>query len=381
MRLNGSALNRRRLNGGRRLPVLGSGQAVAQVLTSLAATRVVHGAGDSAVRLQGEFLASAIRHADGQWEHSLGAELAQTVVRNGVGHAVLEVGADLYYSRVVQGFGAALIELELQGHVGVVFIEGSAVIRPMQVELDGAKRVVGSGTAQTGLQGRLAASAIRRVTAAAAPIRMEGGLEASHIDAGGVRHIGFAGAAPIALIAQDGGMIRQAFIGSLDFELQGVGRGSLIKPTLAGEAVTTLGMACDFHVKRRFEGSAAVRLLAEAAGAILVRGEGRAVLSLLAQATGYKRTFPQLAASITSIDTELDGARVALGQGSTRITLDMEATGVRRRLISGEAVIEVLAESDAYLNPNAEDPAEETFARPDVERAFSRPESVREWRR
>ena len=351
------------------------------VTADLAATRIVHGAGDAVQHLVGDFLASAIRKAGGVWLCTVDAELAQTVARNGTGQAVLEMAADLYYSRTVLGFGTAVLGLELQGHVGVVFIDGQAAIQPMLVELDAVKRVMGHGAAAVSLGGSLSPSAIRRVAAELVPMEMAGTLEASHIDAGGVRHIGLFGSAPLGLEAQDAGMLRQAFIGSLDFDLQGAGSGSLIKPTLAGEAVIGLSLSGGFHTVRKIQGSAVLQVCAEAEGAVIVRGEGSAVLSLLAQATGYKQTFPQLDAALTRIDSQLDGARVARGNGSAVIGLDMSAYGVRCRLGKGTAVIEVLGESDGYLNPNAEDPTEETFSRLTVPRDFSRPATAREWRR
>lgn len=351
------------------------------VTADLAATRIVHGAGDAVQHLVGGFLASAIRKAGGVWLCTVDAELAQTVARNGTGQAVLEVAADLFYSRTVLGFGSAVLGLGLQGHVGVVFIDGQAAIHPIQVELDAAKLVMGQGVAAVSLGGSLDPSAIRRLAAELVPLEMGGTLEASHIDAGGVRHIGFAGTAPLHLEAQDAGMLRQAFIGSLDFDLQGVGSGSLIKPTLAGEAVLGLGMFGAFHAVRKIQGRALLQTHTEGDGAVTVRGEGEMVLALFAQATGYKRTYPQLDAALTRIDSQLDGTREARGGGSVEIGLEMSATGIRRRFGKGVAIIEVLGESDSYLNPNAEDPTEETFSRLAVLRDFSRPATAREWRR
>lgn len=381
MRLNGSALNRRRLNAGRRLPVYGTGQAVAKVTAELSATRIVHGAGGAVQRLDGELLASAIRKATGSWVSVVDAELAQTVARIGSGQAVLALAADLFYSRTVLGFGTAVLEFELQGHVGVVFIDGQAVIRPIQAELDAAKRVMGQGAVAFGMDGALAPSAIRRVAAELVPLGMDGTLEASHIDANGVRHVGFAGVAPLELEARDAGMLRQAFIGSLDFDLQGSGSGSLIKPTLAGEAVLGQWMAGAFHAVRQIHGEAVLQTKAKAEGAVIVLGEGKAVLSLLAYGTGYKRTYPGLHATIVSIGSELDGMRVTRGDGSAAIELGVSGTGVRRRVGKGVAVLELLGESDGYLNPNAEDPTEETFSRLALPREFSRPATAREWRR
>ena len=381
MRLNGSALNRRALNAGRRLLVCGSGQAVAKVTAELSAARIVHGDGNAVQLFDGEFLASAIRNAAGSWASVLEAELVQTVARSGSGQAVLSLTTDLFYSRTVLGFGTAVLEFELQGHVGVVFIDGQAILRPMQAELDAARRVMGQGAAVLGMEGALAPSAIRQSVGELAPLELTGTLEASHVDATGVRHIGFAGAAPLGLEARDAGMLRQAFIGSLDFELQGSGSGSLIKPTLDGEAVLGLGMTGGFHSIRQISGTAVLQAKAEAEGAVIVRGEGKAVLSLLAYGTGYKRTYPGLDATIVSIGSELRGVRVARGAGSAVLDLDAICTGQRRRLGKGVAVIDLLGESDGYLNPSAADPTEEIFSRLAIPREFSRLATAREWRR
>lgn len=381
MRLNGSALNRRTLNAGRRLLVCGSGQAVTEVTAELSATRIVHGDGSAVQLFGGAFLASAIRNAAGSWVSVVNAELVQTVARSGSGQAVLSLTTDLFYSRTVLGFGTAVLEFELQGHVGVVFIDGQAILRPMQAELDAARRMMGQGAAVFGMEGALAPSAIRQSAGELAPLELTGTLEASHIDATGVRHIGFAGAAPLELEARDAGMLRQAFIGSLDFELQGSGSGSLIKPTLNGEAVLGLGMVGSFSAIRQISGAAVLQAKAEAEGAVIVRGEGKAVLSLLAYGTGYKRTYPGLDATIVSIGSELRGVRVARGAGSAVLDLVASCTAQRRRLGKGVAVIDLLGESDGYLNPSAADPTEETFSRLAIPREFSRLAIAREWRR
>ncbi|SUD16406.1 Uncharacterised protein [Aquipseudomonas alcaligenes] len=351
------------------------------VTADLVATRIVHGAGDALQQLAGQFLASSIRMAGGAWSCTVDATLAQTVSRSGAGQAVLEVAADLYYTRAVLGFGTAVVELELQGHVGVVFIDGQAVIRPMHAELAPTKRVMGQGAAASVMAGLLAPSAIRRISGELMPMKMDGGLEGSHIDAGGVRHIGFSGVAPLGLEAQDAGMLRQAFIGSLDFELNGSGSGSLIKPALAGDAVLGLRLLGGFRVARHVRGEAVLKASVACTGAVVVRGEGEAAQSLRATLTGYKRTYPGLEATIVSVGSSLRAARIVHCSGSAVVGLQLSGQGARHRLGKGAAVIEVLGESDSYLNPNAEDPTEENFSRLAVPRDFARPAEAREWRR
>ncbi|WP_347506201.1 hypothetical protein [Pseudomonas anguilliseptica] len=381
MRLNGSALNRRGLNAGRRLPVCGAGQAITNVTAELSATRILHGAGVAEQYLDGDLAPSAIRNAAGSWVTVFDARLAQTVARIGRGQAVLALATDLFYSRTVHGFATAVLELELLGHVGVVFIDGQAEIHPMQAGLAASKRMMGKGAAAFSMDGALAPSAIRQVVAELVPLELGGTLEASHVDAQGVRHVGFAGTAPIGLEVRDAGMLRQAFIGSLDFELQGSGSGSLIKPTLAGGAVLGLGMAGAFHAIRQVHGEAVLQTQAEADGAVIVRGEGSATLALFAYCTGYKRTYPGLDATIVSIGSAMDGLRVTRGDGSAAIGLNLTGTGVRRRVGKAVAVLELLGESDSYLNPTAEDPTEETFSRLFLPRDFTRLATPREWRR
>jgi len=381
MRLNATALNRRRLNGGRRVPVLWGGRVLTGLMVGMKATRVTHGAGVAEHQLLGDFRASAIRNATGTWTHRIDADLAQTVARNGSGKAELSLSADLFYSRVVLGTGAAALELQLLGHVGVVFIDGQAIVRPMQAELNAAKRVQGAGVIPLGFGGELSPSAVRRVAAGAPTVTLDGALEASHIDAQGVRHLGFSGAVPLQLAARDAGMVRQTFIGSLDFDLQGIGSGALTKPTLAGAARLNLEVVGTFHVLRRTEGQALLGLGAIGEGAVLVQGEGRAVVALLASAAGYKRTYPGLQATVLSMIGRLDGTRVVGSGGACTSQLAAFGDGTRRRLGKGTAVLEVLGESDGYLNPDAEDPAEETFLRPALLRDFQRPATVREWRR
>ncbi|WXL27760.1 hypothetical protein WG219_10035 [Ectopseudomonas mendocina] len=381
MRLNGSALNERRLNAGRRVPVLGSGQALFSVSTEILARRVVHGTGAAVKLLAGDFLASAVRRTTGEWVTLVNATLIETVARNGSGEAVFNLAADLFYSRTVLGSGFAVFGLEMLGHVGIVFIEGEAFIRPMQVEMTSAKRVMVLGAADIAVGGSLMPSAIRLSVVELVPSHLTGDLEASHIDAAGVRHIGFSGGTPLELDLQDSGMLRQAFVGSLDFELLGSGSGSLIKPTLAGAAEFGVQVLGGFHAIRPISGLAVLEQHMVTDGAVIVRGEGIAVLSLLTFGTGYKRTYPDLEATIVRIDSSMSGTRVITSSGAAVTELEALGVGVRRRVGRGTAVFDFLGESDSYINPNAFDPTEEIFSRLVIPRNFVRLPAIREWRR
>lgn len=381
MRLNASTLNKRSLNGGLRLRLEGAGDAASNFDMAMAAIRTVHGAGALMYQVAGDLLASATRYTNGAWVIRIEPEIAQTVARGGAGAAVLGLDTSLYYTRKVQGYGGAKIGLYMAGHVGIVFIDGAAVVLPMQVELEGSKRVMGGGQTTLSLYSDGAPSAIRRFASVAVPVEVTGMAEASHINADGTRYIGFAGSGSLALGAQDGGMLRQSFIGSMDFGFMGAGLGSLSKPTLAGRAISTLAVSGDFRAVRQAQAAAAVDLAADCAGEILVRGEGRAVLGLHGLLTGYKTTFPPLPALLVDVGIAAAGSRVATAGASQVIGLSASGSGSRRKTGSGRAVIQVLGQSDAYLNPYSLDTDEQTFQRPPSLRDFARPAVPHEWRR
>lgn len=381
MRLNGSALNARTLNGGARLPVFATGEAISGLAVELDATRVTFGEGAAVHELFGEFRATAQRFGGGDWQSLITADIAQTVARGGQGAAVLDFDAGLFYSKVSLGFGSAEIGLHLQGHVGIVFGDGQAAMLPMAASMDGARVVSGAGGGSIEIAADLSPSAIRRFAGIAMPLALQGDGEGSHIDSEGARHLGFAGNAQIQVGARDAGMLRQSFIGSLDFDLQGSGSGALEKPTLAGSAVMSLGLSSEFRVIRRGHGAAPVTTAAMLSGEIFVRGEGAARLGLIAACTGYRVTFPKLESVVTGIDSRLDGQRISHIDGVTHTELIAGLTGTLVRNGRSNALLALLAESDAYLNPLSDDQSEQIFTRPASPRIFARPASVREWRR
>lgn len=381
MRLNGSTLNGRALNGRARVLVSGAGEAVADLGMTLSATRTAHGDAVLVSALAADFLASATRNAVGEWTICVDPTLAQTVARGATGQALLGLNASLFYTREVQGFGSAQISLDMQGHVGIVFIEGRAELLPMQVDLAGTKKVLGAGQGIFGLYGEGAPSAVRRFSSVAVPMTLTGEAEASHSDANGTRYVGFAGDGAVGLQVEDAGMLRQSFIGSLDFGFVGAGDGSLQKPTLAGEAVTTLSFAGDLRAVRRAESAAVLSMRAAADGEILVRGEGSALLGFRAELTGYRTTHPLLTAAPVALEIIANGTRVPIGRGDVSIGIELSPTGARRRVGIGDAVFEVLGESEAYVNPYSEDVDEQTFRRLPSLRTYPRPATPREWRR
>lgn len=383
MRLNGSALNASPLGGVRRTPVRFAGEAAAHLVAELSGLRIVAGTGLATAELRAEFLASAHRFGGANWVLATHYDLLPTVWRAGHGAAapvVLE--ASLFYQRTQYGFGSAELSLSAVGNVGVVFISGGAAITPMQLECDGAKLVRGAGDAVAALAADLSASAIRR------PLALRAGahnlalvLEPSHIDAEGVRYVGAFGDSELVIAAEDAGMLRQAHIGSLDFALQGDGAGRLRKPTLAGAMECGVALSGAFLTARRAQGSALLSLHAECAAEIHVRGDGAASVRLVAQGAGYRTVHVDLGTALARIEAQVAGVRKRVGSGDLPIGAHISLTGARGVLIRGKAPMELLAASDAYLNPHAEDDAEQQFVRPALARTFARPAAQREWRR
>lgn len=380
MRLNASALNSRSLNADRRAFIHGSGEGVYTLTPSLAVTRYVHGSGAVLNHLEGDFQASARRFARADCIFERTTELAPTVFRSGQGALVMGLEGSLYYTRTVQGFGSIDVGVHLRGDVGVVFGEGQAVMEVCRVDLSGTRKIPGAGAGILHLEGSLAPAAIRRGTGSI-DTSMAGAGEASHITEAGVRYIGFASDAAFSLLAQDGGMLRQAFIGSMDMGMRGSLHGSLRKPTLAGKSVRTLHLACDFRVIRRGEGSLLVPIETVLDGSIYVRGEGSAVIQLAAVGTASKRTFPLLHAALITLSPELSGSRKRMASSAVSMGVLVELDGTRAVRARGDAVMELLGESEGFLNPQAEDIPGQTFARPAVDREFARPAVQREWRR
>lgn len=380
MRLNASALNSRSLNADRRAFVLGSGDALYLLQPELTATRYRHGAGDLIQGLYGDFLASAQRFAQGDQILVNQADLSPTMYRSSGGAVVLGLDSSLYYMRTVQGFGSAELGLHLQGHVGIVFGEGTAVLAPLPIQMTGSKMIKGAGSSVLILDGSLTPSALRRGTGGALVGNYSGQAEASHVH-DGVRYVGFAGDSLFSFLAQDGGMLRQSFIGSLDFDIQGGLQGTLRKPTLAGTSLFSLGLEAHFQVIRRGEGALVLPLVAEGAGQIFVRGGGSAAIRLVATGSPSKRTFGQSSAPILDFQTRLSATRLLQLNGQLGMAVGLEGYGQRTTMMDAEAVMDLLSESEAYLNPFSEDVSRQTFSRPAAQREFVRSAMTREWRR
>lgn len=363
MMLNGSRLNARSLNGGVRSGVYGAAEAITGFSGELTGQRTITIGGQIVLPLTGEFLASAQRYLTTDAVFGIQSALAQTVIRNGKGVLPLTLDAELLFSKVSLGFGSALLEVDLKGYVGVIFIDGSSVIHPMTVELDAARKRVSSGAGYIEVVGELSPSAIRRATAYP-QLYLNGEGEASHIDALGTRYIGAGGDLVLGLFAEDGGMVRQVFMGSADIALLSSGSGRLIKPTLAGQGVIDLGLTGQFFVTKYLAGTAELAVLTEMTANRRRPAQGTLVTQLLSNGVGYVLKRSLAGQAVVSTLVTMDGRRAAPLSGSVELTLDTTMNGVRAAALKGNANIVLFTASEGYLNIFNEDNPSQDFYRP-----------------
>jgi hypothetical protein len=364
-----------------RLPVGFAADAIGFVSSAMDGTRVPTMSGAMSVLLGGGFDASAMRRADFELVMTSFPDFAPNVQRMAVGAGVLTVGADLYYTKLSIGFGSALVSVEVYGDVGIVFGDGEASIDPLGLNLDVARRRHGSGDAVCAVDSYGEASAIRRPAVSSVPFDcgLIGVLEPTHITAGGVRYVGMFVDAALTVLPEDGGLIRQAFLGSMDLlALAGTADLRTIRPTLAGEAVSSVVMSADFQVERRATAAAVTELAAAVEFFCIVEGEGEAVVvcspaflgSVLRKGGGVSEIV-LLAA--------LEGLRARLGDAEVELAFLPEMAASRFRLCDAGAVIDALSFASAVVNPYAEDDGEQNFNKPALDREFSRPASAREF--
>lgn len=386
MQLNGSALNAAALNSTSavRAPVPFEGAAALAVEASAEAVRVARMSGAAAIHVGSEIQLSAQRWLRGDLVPAVHAGFDPSVYRSGAGAAVMRLGASLFYVKQIHGYGTAVLDVSARGDVGVVFIDGQAVLHPLTAEMDGLRAHCGAGDATVVVSAELAPSAIRRPTPAGALMisSMTAELDASHIDGGGVRHIGMYGDAPVAWLAEDGGMLRQSLIGSLDMSmLAGTGTLTVRRPTLAGSAEKRLTLSAEFFARRRGEGVATVTATAHLDGEIHVRGEGTANLRLIASGTGYAYRMTMAGDAPIDVRLKSDWVRKRTGGGAAVLGLIAEMGGVRRRFFSGSFAIEALNFGNAVINPYREDAVAQRFFRPAIVRDFTKAAFQREFRR
>ncbi|AVR89017.1 hypothetical protein [Thauera aromatica] len=341
MRLNGSALNARPLNGASRLAVFGAAEAIAGFDASLEGLRTVRASGNAPMQVQAGLLGSAQRFASLDAPIRVQAELAQTVYRSGRGAFTITHTGILYFERTVLGFGGAGIFLHAAGHVGVVFIDGEAQIRPLIAEVDGTRARRSSATASMALMGDLSASAIRR-GAAQAPndLAITAELDPAHIHEG-VRHLTAGGSPVVEVRVTDEGMRRQTLLGSATVDFHAIGAGRLSKPTMAGGAVQTLTLDADFRVYRRWTGAAVVQGATDLAGEVFVRGGGQAAVQIIPACTGYVYRRTASGAAASALDAQINALRAKVGGASAAVEVAAGAAGALRRTGRGKLVIEV----------------------------------------
>lgn len=378
MRLNGSAVNARALNGVARLPVRAEGEAASILGAELTGHRTRRFSGDQVVVAVGDFKASARRFSAGTLGIVIDPALQERVCRSGQADAVVKFDSALFYTRIAYGFGSALIDFDLDTKIGVVYFEGDAPILPFQIEMGGTRRMKASGDAVATIGGELSGSAVRRALSNTPLIEVDGESEGSHIH-DGILYVGAVGDAVLGLEMADDGMKRQAHVGSLDMGLLSDG-GGLVTKHVAGEASCTVGFSGDFKTQRMLEADAIVSVGAEVEGRVFVRGEGETFVLVEASGNASKTTF---ASGQCALDVDVTGEaerHVQIG-GAAESAILLDGEGARVVPIYGKAVLALFEETEGYINIQALDIDSEVFNRPASNRLFSRGETIREWRR
>lgn len=383
MRLNGSALNSMRLNASAaRLPVGFAADAIGVVASVASGTRIPTMSGDMVFSCEADFSASALRRSEFSLVVAGVSEFFPNVQRMGVGEGFLSVGASLYYSKLSLGFGSALVSVEFRGDVGIVFGDGEATFDPLELEVSVSRRRHGAGDAAAEIVAGGEASAVRR-PAAALELRcgLSGVLEPTHVTAGGVRYVGMFAEAPVTVLPEDAGMLRQAFLGSMDLlALAGAAEIRNIRTTLAGAAVAATVLAADFQVLRRAAADAVTEMVADSEFFCLVEGEGQAAI---VSAPSFLASVQRFGGGVseTCVVVSFSGLRAKVSGGDAQVSCVYEMKGSRVRFFSGDAVIEALSFTSPVVNPYAEDDDEQTFNKPGMDRVFVRPAISREFLR
>ena len=365
-----------------RLPVgFAADAAACSLVSGMDGTRVQTLAGDMSVHISCEAFPSALRY--GIFEALLGcsADFLSSVRRSATGFGVVSVASDLYYSKLSLGFGSALLSIDARGCVGVIFGDGQAVIDPFEISLLGTRKKRGSGDMLAEVFGSASPAAIRRPTPSSGllNVNLVGILEPSHITSGGVRYVCLFADAPVTVLPADGGMLRQAFLGSMDLvALSGTGFITTIRPTLAGDAPAEVVLLADFQVIRRAEASSPVVLSAEVEPDCIVQGSGSAPVVVVGVFTGS--VLRKGAGSLElACAADLNGARTEPAAGDVVVSCHADLSALRLRMLDAEAVVDALSFASPVINPLADGLDDLTFTKPALERVFVRPAQAREF--
>lgn len=378
MRLNGTGLNTLGLNAARRLSVKAEGTAAVGLAAEFLGQRTIHGQGLAPVALfDGDLTSRALRRGTADIPIVFDSHLAQQVARIGTGTVrAITLHGILHFARRQLGYGEIQIGFHARGDVGVVFGGGSAILAPLQAQLDGARVHHGKGSGAIEIVAALPPSAIRRPAVSNAEIvsKVYAQLEPSHINYEGIRYVGGFGELPIELQIADDGMKRQAYIGTMEMAfVAGQFVGTVKRPTLAGQAVHTIGLQEDFHARRSGQGSAPVSLVASMDGAVFVRGELLAPIVFTGKGTGSVKRPMVLGALPVTIHAFCELSRTHRGNGAAVLSIGMSGTGTTKHRGEGSMVIEALTFSDAVLNPDSHDIDSQVYMRPAIKRMYNRP--------
>jgi hypothetical protein len=382
--LNGSTLNGSALNGDYQLlNAYGDGEGAIAYVAEGEGLRLRHFNVLSVASFAGELQASAIRYSTFSANAVLVGQLDASAQRVGFSYSpVISFESSLYYTKTAFGSGNAIVEIGAAGYVGIVFIDGEAVL-VYAGEGDGLRAKTGGGSAIASMVGQtddyLRAIRVPMPAATAySPFAAE--LDSAHIHAGVVYKDGF-GNAVLSLLAEDGGMRRQVFLTSMDID----SAGSLLGTTrqhASGSAVSSIVLAEAFRIERCGYGDLILALPPELAADIFVRGAGSAAATVAAnfQAGAVRRA--ELVGE-AEISAALSGLRAKTSPASAVLLSAAELAALRTQRANGVAVLYVPVAMDrvAVIDLEANDIDRQQFYRSATERYFARAARATTWER
>ena len=310
--------------------------------------------------------------------------------------AVLVLGAEGSGEVVVRGEGQAALQTSTSLHGRAKRrATGTAVVASLSVQGTGYRRRRAQGGAAFEIDLEPAEGVRRRTGQGAWPIV----LVADESEAGVVRAV--AGGALLALHVQCDGEVFVEGTGSSVSTLDATGTGRVVRfisgaavtPLLAsgagdvlvrgvGNARTTLQADLDALVRRVFDGAAEIVLESDGGGEVYVRGEGAAHVRLYAEGEGYRvRRIQDVGEMVVETELAVGAIQRSVSLRLPLPTVLLHAEGIIRRGIAGDAVMQALGESSAYINIASTDVDSQTFVRPADPRVWLRPADVRLFRR
>lgn len=359
------------------------------ITPSLAAARVRTASGAAYVVASAELAASADRRfsSDGAVQALDGLSLDPAHITAGgvryltagVALPITLLGADAGVMRLVSQLGAAMTEVGAEtGHLSVIRRSSTPSDATLSVTLSQAFQVQRKlrGALVLSLEARGEADIVVEGQGSAMPLMLTAELDPS------ARRRSLAGEILTQLELSGGGERRKGPIASADMSLLAAsGTVKAIRRARGGASVET---AFSMSGQRTTEmtGAVELRVDAETDGLMLRAGNGDVPIDVALELTGSaKRTIEDVGFFMSAFDAGMVGVRRVALEGPAALLLDADYASAVIRVGDGDAAMEVLTSSDAYLNPYAHDPNEQTFDRPYEQRDFRRPADQRDFKR